>query len=207
MKCTAIEVFKAKMDGLEKEDKEVVISVIENFICDAVKGVTDETVANGLCEKVIKEFLKIVHETSKKLTESKFALAHPLLRPGNLWYSDKFDDITKFYIEGLKAMSSSNIMSLDPMSRMSQKFEYDGVHLTPDYGTIFVQTTLEKAEAFFNAEIIDLEGTMETEDESESLMEGVKGTKKTSSIYTRQAGPGRKSFKVGVEISKNGFRH
>jgi hypothetical protein len=30
--CTSIEVFKAGMDELEKVDKEVIISVIENFI-------------------------------------------------------------------------------------------------------------------------------------------------------------------------------
>ncbi len=177
MKCTAIEVFKAKMDGLEREDKEVVISVIENFICEAVKGVTDESEANKRCEKVIKEYLEIVHETSKRLKESKFALAQPLLRPGNLWYSDRFEDISKFYDEGLKTMSASNIMRLEPLSRMSQKFEYDGIHLTPDYGTIYVQTTLEKAEAFFNAEYIDLESIMETTDETESLAAGVRGQK------------------------------
>ena len=39
MRCTRLEVFKAKMDALEVDDKEIVISVIENFICDAVRDV------------------------------------------------------------------------------------------------------------------------------------------------------------------------
>ena len=170
--CTAMEVFKVKMEELEKVNKEVVISVVENFICDAVKGVTDDAVTNGLCKKSIKDFLKIVHETANRLPESRFALAHPILRPGNVWYSERFEDITKFYSQGLKTMKSSNIMGLEPMSRMSQRFEYDGVHLTPDYGTIHIQTTLEKAEAFFNAELIDLEETMEVGEDVESVKVG-----------------------------------
>jgi hypothetical protein len=69
---------------------------------------------------------------------------------------------------------------------MSQKFEYDGVHLTPDYGTIFVKTTLEKAETFFIAEIIDLEIMMEIGEEVESEREGMNGRKKPTTI-ARQA--------------------
>jgi hypothetical protein len=179
--CTAIEVFKVKMDELEKVDKEIVISVVENFICDAVKGITDDAATNGLCQKSIKDFLKIVHETANRLPDSKFALAHPILRPGNVWYNERFDDITKFYNEGLKTMKSSNIMGLEPMSRMSQRFEYDGVHLTPDYGTIHIQTMLEKAEAFFNAEIIDLEETMEVDVESVKV-----GNEKKKSLLQAQ---------------------
>jgi hypothetical protein len=68
--------------------------------------------------------------------------------------------------------STTNIMKLEPLSRMSQKFEYDGVHLTPDCGRVFVQTTLEKAEAFFKAEIVNLEERMETSEENEEKDEG-----------------------------------
>ena len=35
---------------------------------------------------------------------------------------------------------------------MSQKFEYEETHLTPEYGAIFLRTTLEKAEEFFKAD-------------------------------------------------------
>ena len=46
---------------------------------------------------------------------------------------------------------------------MSQKFEYDGIHLTPEYGAVFIETTLGNAEAFFNADLVDLEEEMESE--------------------------------------------
>ena len=164
MNCTRIEVFKAKMDALEVEDKEIVISVIENFICDAVRDVLDERVSNENCEKTIKIFMLTLKEAAERLPESRFALARPMLRPGNAWYSEKFEAIVKFFDDGINSIGRSNIAKLDPLSRMSQKFEYDGVHLTPECGAIFVETMLENAEAFFNAEIvdIDLDEEMET---------------------------------------------
>ena len=160
--CTNAEVFKAKMDDLRNEDKKVVISVIENFVCDAVRGVSDDMVANGLCEKAIKDYLNTVNETAKRLPGTRFALAQPILRPGNSWYSEKYEDVCNYHSAGINAMSSStNVMKLDPLSIMSQKFEYDGVHLTTECGTIFVQTTLDKAEVFFDAELVNLEDGME----------------------------------------------
>jgi hypothetical protein len=44
---------------------------------------------------------------------------------------------------------------------MSQKLEYNGVHLTQECGAIFIETTLGNAEAFFGAELVELEEEME----------------------------------------------
>ena len=163
--CTKMEVFKAKMDSLVPEDKKVVISVVENFICDEVKRGVEDTEKNELCDKAIKDYLKVIYETAKKLPETKFALAQPITRPGNVWYSEKYEDLYKYHTDGINAMrETKNIAKLDPLSMMSQKFEYDGVHLTPEYGEIFLRTTLEKAEDFFNAEFVDLD-KMDTGDE------------------------------------------
>ena len=164
-KCTNIETYKVKMDALEVEDKQIVISVIENFICDAVRDVSDDLVANGLCEEAIKTFMKTLKITAERLPESRFALARPMLRPGVAWYTERYEDIEKFFNEGIKAIGKSNIAKLDSLSRMSQKFEYDGIHLTQECGAIFVETTLGNAEAFFEAEIVDLVKEMETETE------------------------------------------
>jgi hypothetical protein len=119
--CTSLEVFKAKMDNLIAKNKEVFISVIKNFICDAVRGVADKRVVNGLCEKAIKDYLKTVHENEKWLPGSKFALAQPIFRPGEKWYSEKFDDLCRYHTEGINSMGSiANLAKLEPLSRMSQ---------------------------------------------------------------------------------------
>ena len=49
-RCTKIEVFRALMCELIENDKKVIISVIENFVCDAVTSLEKKDVE----EKVIK---------------------------------------------------------------------------------------------------------------------------------------------------------
>jgi hypothetical protein len=199
--CKSLEVFKARMDDLREENKKIVISVIENFVCDGVKGVTDDKVANGLCEKAIKEYLKTVFECAKRLPGSKFALAQPILRPGNVWYSDKYEDLCKFHTEGINTMgSTTNIMKLEPMTRMSQKFEYDGVHLTPDCGAIFVQTTLEKAEAFFKAELVNLEEKMEVSEVNEDKAEGAQVEENLLQLNRRKPELGKRMLKLERKV-------
>ena len=178
--CTKMEVFKVKMGELGPEDKEIVISVIENFVCDAVDGVRDETVATGLYTRSVKDFMDTVRETSKRLPESRFALTQPILRPGNAWYTTKHEDLCRDFIEGVNAMKQTNVTKLDALSRSSQKFEYDGIHLTPECGSTFVGTTLETAQAFFDAEMVDLEGMMEID-----VMEKVMAT------VTKTGGPSK----------------
>ena len=43
-RCTKIEGFKALMTELVENDKKVIISVIENFVCDAVTSVMKKDV-------------------------------------------------------------------------------------------------------------------------------------------------------------------
>ena len=169
VKCTKIEIYKAKMDALEVFDKEIIISVIENFICDAVRDVADDLVANGMCEQAIKAFMTSLKEAADRLPETRFALVRPMSRPGNLWYSTRYEDILKYFNEVVVAMDKSNISRLDPLSMMSQKFEYDGVHLTQECGAIFIETTLGNAEAFFGAELVELEEEMEVGEASKKV--------------------------------------
>ena len=36
-KCTKLESLKVHLDNLEETDKKVLVTVVENFVCDAVK--------------------------------------------------------------------------------------------------------------------------------------------------------------------------
>ena len=71
VKCTNLEVFKARMATLESTDKEVIISVVENLICDAVIGtLDDEKEFNEKLEKSIKEYMKVVQDCATKFLGS-----------------------------------------------------------------------------------------------------------------------------------------
>jgi hypothetical protein len=123
VKRAKIEVFKAKMGELGSDEKDVVISVLKNFICDAEKGVADEATANGLCRKNLKAFIKSLNDTLDRLPESRFALTEPIVRPGKTWYAERHRDLCKFFAEGVKSQGRTNMVKLDSLTRMPQKFD------------------------------------------------------------------------------------
>ncbi len=158
VKCTNLEVFKAKMATLESTDKEVIVSVVENLICDAVVGtLDDEDVFNEKLEKSIQEYMKVVQECATKFMGSKFVIVRPTLRPAHKWYMDNHDDLCKAIDDGISKMSNSNIGRVYGLSRMLQQFENDGVHYNETSGRVFLDTILSDAETFFNAELIELD--------------------------------------------------
>ena len=175
VKSTKFEHFKAKMDNLEMGKKQVVISVIENFLCDAVgSDPQDEDKLNEIIEKVIKEFTGVIETAGKKFADSRFVVAKPIQRPRDKWYVENFDAMGKYFTESVNKLKLGNVTSADAISVMSQKFEPDMVHLTMETGSIFVDGLLRAADDFFNAELIDLEGEQETAMDTGS--EGSSGT-------------------------------
>ena len=158
VKCTNLEVFKARMATLESTDKEVIISVVENLICDAVLGTLDsEDRFNEKLEERIKEYLKVVQDCATKFLGSKFVLVRPTLRPTHKWYMENHDNICKAIDEGVGKMSNSNIGRVYGLSRMSQQFENDGVHYNETSGRVFLDTILSDADTYFKAELIELD--------------------------------------------------
>ena len=70
-RCTKIESFTALMSELTIEDKRILISVIENFVCDAV--VSDEK--NEVEKKVnetLSRFFETIKATAVRLPETRF---------------------------------------------------------------------------------------------------------------------------------------
>ena len=158
VRCTNLEVFKAKMATLEPTDKEVIISVVENLICDAVVGTLDnEDVFNEKLEKSIQDYIKVVKDCATKFMGSKFIIVRPTLRPLHKWYMDNHDDICKAIEEGINKMSNINIGKVYGLSRMAQQFENDGVHYNETSGRVFLESILTDAEAYFNAELIEID--------------------------------------------------
>ena len=73
-KCTKIEVFKALMASLKDTEKRVIITVIENFLADAVRGLASPEEIKQKISEVMREFIDVVETTSKRLPATRFAI-------------------------------------------------------------------------------------------------------------------------------------
>jgi hypothetical protein len=157
-KCTRMEVFKVVMDGV-KEEKEVMIAVIENFICDTVRAIPTQSpnLIDGAIDASITEFLGVVRETAQRLPTTRFALAQPILIPRDTWYTERYEDLCRSYVAGVNALGLENVSKLEAMSKQSQNFVHDGVHLTKESSTSYINGLLYNADSFFSAEIVNLE--------------------------------------------------
>jgi hypothetical protein len=79
-----VELFRVVVEEI-RDEKEVIISVIENFLCDAVRPVQDPTTEqmDYIIERVIDDYISIIKKAALRLPKTKFALAQPLLRPSH----------------------------------------------------------------------------------------------------------------------------
>jgi hypothetical protein len=158
VKCTQMTGFTAYMDNLAKDSESVLISVVENFIVDAVGAdVDDPKVAIDEC---IKNFLTVILGAALKHPRARFGVVMPLGRPALPWYQNNVDDITTFMGEGIKAMISdknvNNVTAIDCVSAASQQFDPDQIHLTKPSAKIFFEVILDAAERFCKAPLVDL---------------------------------------------------
>jgi len=156
VRCVDIENFVSHMENLEPTETEVVISVIENFISKAAdnKSTDERNVAIFEC---IKTYLVSVEDAARKYPGSKFILIDPILRPKLSWYEAVLDTVKKEIKDGIEVMGLVNVSRMDIISRASQIFDQDGVHLTKSAGSIFVESILAAAEKSFAAPFINLE--------------------------------------------------
>jgi hypothetical protein len=161
--CTSKEVFATALDGIGPENGEVIISVIENLLCDAVRNLEDPDAVNSALEKTIKENLEMIESAANKKPDVKFALAQPTLRPAHQWFTDGHEAFCRRLSDGIRTMDKTNVGKIDGPIKMSQVFDHDGIHLTRSSGKVFVNALLFNASSFFTAEIVNLEDEMETE--------------------------------------------
>ena len=151
-KCTRMKCFEVLMS--ETEADYVVMSVLENFIVDAV----GEDLTNGgdLVDQMIKDFGATLRATAERLPESKFALVMPLRRPIIAWFDEQMSSIRKSIVDMIKDLQMMNVVHIECTLSSTQVFESDGVHLTKDAGVNFVNIILDRSETFFDSESVDL---------------------------------------------------
>jgi hypothetical protein len=86
--CSNQQVFDVAISDIKSSRGQVVISVIENILCDAVKGIVDPELMNAALETTINKYLKQLEKEAKENPEVKFAVVQPILRPLHPWYTE-----------------------------------------------------------------------------------------------------------------------
>ena len=177
-KCCTIESFKVRMEELEEVNKEIIISVIENFFCDAVGETRDEKLIDGKIEEVMVDFLMVVKVTAERLDGSRFALSQPIRRPRDSWYTTRLTKITKRFCDGIGLLGLKNVSWIEAPTEREQIFDPLGVHLTKDSGVFFVESLMSRAGEFFAAELMELVEDVNEEDADILMLEDEAGIKK-----------------------------
>ena len=167
-RCTKIETFASYMAELVKEDTKVIISVVENFVCDSVVSTERKDVEDKVT-KTLDAFTEIVKTASTRLTETRFALVEPTERPGVIWYKEHFETLKREYSGRLTALGRINISVIKHDDLPTQLFDNDGVHLTAGMGLTFLNALIYFADQIFDASVVDLE-------EEETAMEIASGS-------------------------------
>ena len=171
LRCVDLETFAAQMVNLEPTETEVVVAVLENFIDRATAKSEEGEERDRAVEDVVKAYLTEVANAAKKNPGSKFIVVDPIQRPKLPWYDDGLDLIKGLHKEEVTKLGLLNVSRVDVISRASQTFEDDGVHLTADSGKIYVEAILKAAEQSFKAEYVDL-GEDRNSDETGRKAEG-----------------------------------
>ena len=154
--------FEVTIDNIQR-DSQVVISVIENLIEKEIGTGKDEDKRDNL-RRVMDEFITSIAEAARKNKGARFALAYPIMRPGNDWMAKNYDFIRDEFELAFGKQSELNVAKLDAICKTSQKFDKDGVHLTSEAGKNFVFNLIGMAEDYFEAKLVDLDFEEDTVD-------------------------------------------
>lgn len=167
VKCVDIKSFEAIMSNLGRPDKEVIVSVLENFLDRAGSLETTQEGYLLTLGRVFDEYQRIIGEAAVRNPASKFSIVDPIWRPKLEWYQGMYDDIITTNREMFVSLRLENVSRSEGIPEGCQQFEPDQVHLTEDSANIFIDGLLKSAEVFFKAPFINLEEEDINMDEAE----------------------------------------
>ena len=161
-KCTKIETLAAILD--ETTAEKVIISVIENFVSDAVGSLEkkEKVDIEKAIDATMKEYLSIVQKAADRIPNTKFALVEPMRRPALPWYEDKLEEIILFHNKCIQKMRRPNIDRINGLLHSTQHFDSFGIHLVATSGLRFVEMIIANADDLFEVMETDV---VEIEDE------------------------------------------
>ena len=107
--CTKIDLFNVKMDCLKDTDTRIIISVIENFLSDAVGETEEIEIINRRVTGALSEFFEVVKMTASRLPTSKFVMVEPMARPSLKWYTEALEILAQDFKKRVGAMGLMNV--------------------------------------------------------------------------------------------------
>ena len=154
-KCTQMSTFKVRMEELDETDERILITVIENFICDAVGEESEKQRIEKKIDESLSEFVEILGVTAKKLPKSRLVVIEP--RPAVQWYTEGLKAITSEYSKRIQALQLINISVVKRCDLPKQIFDQDQVHLTIDSGKQFLESIMYYAGQVYEAQLVELD--------------------------------------------------
>jgi hypothetical protein len=100
----------------------------------------------------------VIHRTAIRLPQMRFALAQPIMQQRDNWFMERYAGLSRNFVSKTNALGMENVSKLEALSKMSQSFLDDQVHLTLDSGKTYINELLFYSDTFFTAEIVNLEG-------------------------------------------------
>ena len=127
IKCTNWEVFCVRLACLENIDKEIVVSLIENFLCDDAKEVdkSNPDALDASIKKAVDRFATCINDLATRMPKTRIAIAMPMLRPAYPWYVASYEKIIKYYRDSILGPCRENMTVLGILSGLLQEFECD----------------------------------------------------------------------------------
>ena len=113
-----MDVCNTTVDDIKMEKGKVIVSIIENLICDAVVEVTDPVARKIIMEDVVGSFLAQVKKSANENPGVKFALVQPMARPKHVWYTEFHEDMCKLFTDSIKEMGAQNVAKIAGPPRM-----------------------------------------------------------------------------------------
>jgi len=157
LKCTTMDSFSALMAEIEDGANNVIVSVIENIVVDAAEPTKTEDERTTSIRDAVRRVIEVIEKTSTRLPESKFCIVMPLKRPAVSWFDEKKAEIEEEIRRGIAGLKTFNVTRLKSFCDSQQQFEKDGIHLTKESGSIFVESILKTAEEVFTAVTVESE--------------------------------------------------
>lgn len=118
--CTKIDMFHVKMGELKELNGRVLISVIENFLSDAVGETEEVEVINRRVSGALNEFFEEVKTTAARLPATKFALVEPIARPALKWYTEALDILSEDFKKRVGSVGLINVDIIKATEAKSQ---------------------------------------------------------------------------------------